>query len=93
VDAVFIGEVAVAAKRHITQVIEQLFVRSDCQFVEDCPQLVVLPSVDVHGDSIALSRWTRTQVETTRDQSGNHNDSSGSTIPFALNLLVGSITL
>lgn len=58
-DAIFICKVSVTPKRHIPQIIEDFFVRSDCQLVENCPQLVILPTANVNRDSIALSRGSR----------------------------------
>src|ERR1700739_3548011 len=47
---------------HIPQIIEEVFFRSDCQLVENCPQLVILPTANVNRDSIALS-WGSREVE------------------------------
>ena len=55
-DAIFVGKVSVAPKRHIPQIIEQLFVCSYCQLVEDCSQLVVPRAANIH---LALSRCSR----------------------------------
>jgi hypothetical protein len=35
-DAIFVGKVPVTSKRHIPQIIVQLFTWSYCQLVEDC---------------------------------------------------------
>jgi hypothetical protein len=40
-DAIFICKVSVTPKWHIPQIIEEFFVRSDCQLVENCPQLTL----------------------------------------------------
>jgi len=58
-DAIFICKVSVTPKWHIPQIIEEFFVRSDCQLVENCPQLIILPTANVNRDSIALSRGSR----------------------------------
>ena len=55
-DAVFIGKMSIASNRHIPQIVEQLIVCSRREPVEDCPQLFVLPAVNIHTDSIALFR-------------------------------------
>ena len=55
-DAIFVGKVSVAPKRHIPQIIEQLFVCSYCQLVEDCSQLVVPRAAHIHRNRVALSR-------------------------------------
>lgn len=59
VDAIFVGQVSVAAKGHIPQIIEELFVCSDGQLVENGSQVVVLSANNIHGDRIALSRCSR----------------------------------
>src|SRR5205814_9403971 len=58
-DAIFVGKVSVAPKRHIPQIIEQLFVCSYCQLVEDCSQLVVPRAANIHRNRVALSRCSR----------------------------------
>jgi hypothetical protein len=55
-DAVFIGKMSIASKRHITQIVKQLIVCCRREPVEYCSQLFVLPTVNVHADSIALFR-------------------------------------
>ena len=58
-DSVPIGKMSIAAERHITQIIEQLFICSHREIVEDCSQLYVLSSGNIHCDSIALFRGSR----------------------------------
>jgi len=53
-DAVFIGEMSIASKQHIPQIVEQLIACSRREPVEDCSLLVVLPAANIHADSIAL---------------------------------------
>ena len=53
-DAIFVGKVSVAPKRHIPQIIEQLFVCPYCQLVEDCSQLVLLPSKSKKGERFIM---------------------------------------
>jgi hypothetical protein len=55
-DAVFIGKMSIASKRHIPQIVKQLTVCSRREAVEDRSQLFVLPAVDIHPDHIALFR-------------------------------------
>ena len=57
-DAIFVGEMSVASKREIPQVVQQVFVGSRGELVEDRSQLFVLPTVNVHGDSVALFRFS-----------------------------------
>lgn len=58
-DAIFICKVSIAPKRHFPQIIEELFVCSYCQLVENRPQLAILPAANVNRDGIALSGRSR----------------------------------
>ena|SRR5208283_402547 len=58
-DAIFICKMSIAPERHIPDIIEELFVCSYGELVENCPQLVVLPPANIEGDSIALSGGSR----------------------------------
>ena len=57
-DAVFIGKMSIASKRHIPQIVKQLIVCARREPVEDCSQLFVLPAANIHTDSIAQFRYS-----------------------------------
>src|SRR5580704_15264390 len=59
VNAILICEVSVDPKRHIPQIIEELFACSDGELVKNCSQLVMLSAGNIKGDSITLLRGLR----------------------------------
>src|SRR5271157_1170705 len=56
---IFVGEMPIAAKGQIPQIVQERLVCSCGKFVEDGSQLTVLSTVDIHADHIALSRCSR----------------------------------
>ncbi len=58
-DPKFIGQVPIAAKRQVAQIVQECFICSWGELVEDRSQLAVPAAVDVHADHIALFGHSR----------------------------------